>query len=179
MAELEFSIRQGRSEDAAAVAAIYSYHVAHGTASFDTEPRSVPATAAKITDCRDHGWPFLVAERDGEIVGYAYATQFRVRPAYAATCENSIYLDPAAIGQGTGSRLLEALIKACEQAGFRQMIAVVGGAEPASIALHRRLGFGEAGRMVSVGRKHGRWLDTVYLQLAIGDGDKSPPSTEP
>ena len=179
MAETGILIRRAQPEDADSVAAIFAHHVAHGTASFDTSPRTGPDTAGKIADCNARGWPFLVAERDGRLVGYAYATQFRDRPAYASTCENSIYLDPAAIGHGVGTLLLAALIEASEQAGFRQMIAVVGGAEPASIALHRKLGFREAGRMISVGRKRGRWLDTVYLQLALGDGDSTPPSTEP
>jgi phosphinothricin acetyltransferase len=179
MAEPGILIRRADAEDADSVAAIYAHHVAHGTASFDTASRTIPETAARITDCNARGWPFLVAEQHGRLVGYAYATQFRDRPAYASTCENSIYLDPAAIGQGLGTLLLAALIEASEQAGFRQMIAVVGGAEPASIALHRKLGFREAGRMVSVGRKQGQWLDTVYLQLALGAGDTSPPTTEP
>jgi phosphinothricin acetyltransferase len=179
MAEPRILIRRANAEDADSVAAIYAYHVANGTASFDTAPRTGPETAARIADCNAKGWPFLVAEQHGRLVGYAYATQFRDRPAYASTCENSIYLDPAAIGQGLGTRLLAALIEASEQAGFRQMIAVVGGAEPASIALHRKLGFREAGRMIAVGRKQGRWLDTVYLQLALGDGDVTPPAIEP
>jgi L-amino acid N-acyltransferase YncA len=179
MVEVELIVRKARSEDAAEIAAIYAHHVAYGTASFDTEPRSVAATAAKIAECHSRGWPFLVAEQDGEVVGYAYATQFRDRPAYASTCENSIYIAPAAIGYGIGSRLLEALIRASQEAGFRQMIAVVGGAEPASIALHRKFGFREAGRMVAVGWKQGRWLDTVYLQLALGDGDSAPPPILP
>jgi len=179
MAEPGILIRRADAKDADSVAAIYAHHVAHGTASFDTAPRTSAETAAKIADCNARGWPFLVAEHAGRLVGYAYATQFRDRPAYASTCENSIYLDPATIGQGLGTLLLVALIEASEQAGFRQMIAVVGGAEPASIALHRKLGFREAGRMISVGRKHGRWLDTVYLQLALGAGDATPPAIEP
>ena len=179
MTEPGILIRRAGIEDADSIAAIYAHHVSHGTASFDTAPRTSPETAARIADCSARGWPFLVAEQDRRLVGYAYSTQFRDRPAYASTCENSIYLDPAAIGQGLGTLLLAALIEASEEAGFRQMIAVVGGAEPASIALHRKLGFREAGRMVSVGRKQGRWLDTVYLQLALGAGDTSPPTIEP
>jgi phosphinothricin acetyltransferase len=173
------TIRTAERRDAAAVAAIYAHHVAHGTASFDTEPRSEAETAAKIAECASRGWPFLVAEIEDQVIGYAYATQFRDRPAYATTCENSIYLDPAAVGQGIGTRLLAALIEASEQAGFRQMIAVVGGAEPASVALHRKAGFREAGRMTSVGRKYGRWLDTLYMQKSLGPGDQVPPEVEP
>jgi len=178
-AAADISIRPARSDDAHSIAEIYAFHVKHGTASFDTSPRSAPEVAEKIADCAARGWPFLVADQAGRAVGYAYATQFRDRPAYESTCENSIYIDPTVIGHGVGTRLLAALIDASEQAGFRQMIAVVGGAEPASVALHRKLGFREAGRMVAVGRKHGRWLDTVYLQLALGEGDNAPPSKEP
>jgi phosphinothricin acetyltransferase len=120
-----------------------------------------------------------VAELDGTVIGYAYATQFRDRPAYRTTCENSIYLDPAHLGQGVGTLLLDALIDAATAAGFRQMIAVIGGAEPASVALHARAGFVETGRMLSVGRKHGRWLDTLYMQRRLGAGDSIPPEGEP
>ena len=179
MAEPALQIRPALEPDATAVATIYAYHVAHGTASFDTEPRSEEETAARIAQCEAKGWPFLVAARDGRVVGYAYATQFRDRPAYSSTCENSIYVAPGNMGQGIGTRLLSSLVEACERAGFRQMIAVVGGAEPASIAIHLKAGFREAGRMKSVGRKHGRWLDTVYLQLALGVGDGRPPEVEP
>ena len=115
----------------------------------------------------------------GEVIGYAYATQFRDRPAYASSCENSIYLHPDHCGQGFGTLLLAALVEAAERAGFRQMIAVIGGAEPASVALHARAGFVEAGRMRSVGRKFGRWLDTLYMQRPLGAGDAIPPEVEP
>lgn len=125
------------------------------------------------------GWPFLVAEVGSNVIGYAYATQFRDRPAYRTTCENSIYLDPAYLGQGVGTLLLDALIDAATAAGFRQMIAVIGGAEPASVALHARAGFVETGRMRSVGRKHGRWLDTLYMQKRLGAGGSTPPEVEP
>ena len=173
------AIRAAEARDAAAAAAIYAYHVAHGTASFDTSPRSEAETAAKIAECTGRGWPFLVAELDGKVIGYAYATQFRDRPAYRTTCENSIYLDPARLGQGVGTLLLAALVEAATDAGFRQMIAVIGGAEPASAALHARAGFTEAGRMRSVGRKQGRWLDTLYMQKGLGQRDSVPPEVEP
>lgn len=174
----DLCIRTATPNDAAATAAIYAHHVAHGTASFDTEPRSDAEMAAKIAECVSRGWPFLVAEKDGQVVGYAYATQFRDRPAYRSTCENSIYIGPTFVGQGIGTLLLDALVKAATDAGFRQMIAVVGGAEPASVALHAKAGFVEAGRMRSVGRKLGRWLDTVYLQLSLGAGDGKAPDYE-
>lgn len=174
----ELTIRIATLGDADAIAAIYAHHVQHGTATFDIDPRSSAETAAKIVDCADRGWPFLVAERSGVVIGYAYATQFRDRPAYVAACENSIYLHPEHLGQGLGKALLSALLGAAEQAGFRQMIAVAGGGAPASVALHASLGFTYAGTMRSVGRKFGRWLDTVYMQIALGAGDSAPPAKE-
>ncbi len=105
--------------------------------------------------------------------------QFRDRAAYSFACENSIYIRADCVGQGVGAALLRALVDAATAYGFRQMIAVVGGGEPASVALHTKLGFKPAGRMRSVGRKFGRWLDTVYMQLELGEGDRVPPDKEP
>lgn len=173
------SVRAAAPGDAAAIAAIYAHHVDQGSASFDTVPRSDEETAARIAECLERGWPYLVAEANGALVGYAYATQFRDRPAYRSTCENSIYIHPNHIGHGVGTLLLDALIKAATDAGFRQMIAVIGGAEPASVAIHSKAGFVETGRMRSVGRKHGRWLDTLYMQLSLGAGDSTVPEIEP
>jgi L-amino acid N-acyltransferase YncA len=179
MTMARITIRPARAGDSGAIAAIYAHHVLHGTATFDTVPRSPAETGAKIVACEERGWPFLVAEQEGAVIGYAYAIQFRDRPAYAATCEDSIYIHPDRRGQGVGKALLAALLAAAERAGFRQMIAVVGGGEPASVALHAALGFGHAGRMQAVGRKFGRWLDTVYMQIALGAGDSQPPVHEP
>lgn len=173
------SIRAAETADAEAIAAIYAHHVRHGTATFDTVPRTVPETQARIAACREGGWPFLVATRDGEPVGYAYALPFRDRPAYAATCENSIYIRADHCGRGLGKALLTALLDAARAAGFRQMIAVIGGGERASVALHASLGFAPAGRLHAVGRKFGRWLDTVYMQIALGAGGGLPPEREP
>jgi L-amino acid N-acyltransferase YncA len=173
------TVRAAIVDDSAAVAAIYSHHVAHGTASFDTVPRTEADTADRIAECNARGWPFLVAEMDGAVVGYAYATQFRDRPAYASTCENSVYIAADYSRRGIGSSLLAALIIAAEESGFRQMIAVIGGAEPASVALHSKAGFVETGRMRAVGRKFGRWLDTLYMQRSLGVGDTCPPEVEP
>lgn len=173
------AVRQAIPADASAIAAIYAHHVRHGTASFDTVPRSLVETEGRIAESSARGWPFLVAEQDGQVMGYAYATQFRDRPAYGSTCENSIYVHPDRQGQGIGKALLGALLGQAQAAGFRQMIAVIGGGEPASVALHARLGFQHAGRMQSVGRKFGRWLDTIYMQIALGAGDSAPPLKEP
>jgi phosphinothricin acetyltransferase len=168
-------IRPVTADDAAAIAAIYAHHVAHGTATFDTVAPTADETRAKIHRILDAGAPFLVATRADRVLGYAYATRFRERAAYAHACEDSIYVDPAEVGRGVGGALLAALVDAATACGFRQMIAVIGGGEPASVALHARAGFAHAGRMRSVGRKHDRWLDTVYMQRALGAGDTTPP----
>lgn len=168
-------IRPATPDDAPALAAIYAHHVATSTATFDTETPSEAAMRAKVEHIRAAGWPFLVAAEGDDLLGYAYATQFRDRAAYAHSCEDSIYVAPGQSGRGVGTALLAALIDSATTAGFRQMIAVVGGGEPASIALHARLGFETAGRMRSVGRKFDRWLDTVYMQRALGDGDTTAP----
>lgn len=160
-------IRPATPADAAPVAAIYDHHARTGTASFDSEGPDAAYWATKIGDVLAHGWPFLVAEEEGAVIGYAYATQFRDRPAYRHTCEDSIYVAPPFIGKGVGRALLEAMIAAARDYGFEQMIAVVGGDEPASIVVHERLGFEERGRMLGVGTKFGRKLDTVYLQLTL------------
>lgn len=164
-------IRAANPDDAASIAEIYAHHVLHGTASFDTVPPDADVWHTKIAHIAACGWPFLVVEENGAVAGYAYASQFRDRPAYAETCENSIYVAPLCAGRGLGSVLMAALLRAAAKAGFRQMIAVVGGAEPASIALHQKFGFTVAGRMHNVGRKFGRLLDTVYLQRAL-DADE-------
>ncbi|NJR31503.1 N-acetyltransferase [bacterium] len=125
-----------------------------------------------LTTCLSARGPaLLVAETGGAVVGYAYATQFRPRAAYARTCENSIYIADSARGQGVGTRLLGALVDAARDCGFEQMIAVIGGGEPASVALHAKCGFVHAGRMRNVGYKFGRRLDTVYMQCDMtGEG---------
>lgn len=165
-------VRAASIADAEAIAAIYAHHVLKGTASFDDEPPTTGFWREKIAAIKEKDWPFLVATVNGQVVGYAYATQFRDRAAYAFTCEDSIYVHPEHLGKGIGGRLLSALISAARAAGFQQMIAVIGGAEPASVALHRACSFVEAGRMKSVGFKFGRWLDSLYMQrsLAVNDG---------
>lgn len=167
----EIVIRPACADDAQAVCAIYDFHVAHGTASFDSAGPSAAEWAVKIAEVTAQGWPFLVAETGGAVVGYAYATQFRPRAAYARTCENSIYIADAARGVGVGTRLLGSLVNAAREFGFEQMIAVIGGGEPASVALHGKCGFVHAGRMRNVGYKFGRRLDTVYMQCDMtGEG---------
>ena len=158
------NVRDARESDAVAVHVIYAHHVRHGTASYDIEPPPLAAIKDKIRWVLGNGWPFLVGEAEGRVVGYACATQFREREAYRFTCENSIYVHPDSLRQGTGKRLLQALIARSPECGFRTMIAVIGGAEPASVALHRACGFAEAGRLRHVGWKNERWLDSLYMQ---------------
>jgi L-amino acid N-acyltransferase YncA len=160
-------IRVVSDGDAKPITAIYAHHVLHGTASYEVEPPSTDETLAKIRRVAGPGWPFLVAEADGQAAGYAYATQFRDRPAYRFTCDDSIYVHPEMVGRGIGGALLEALMKRSADYGFRTMVAVIGGAEPASIALHARYGFAEVGRLTAVGFKFNRWLDSVYMQRAL------------
>ena len=161
------SLRSATRADAPTVAEIYAHHVLNGTATFDIDPPKADHWADKIEQIGQRRWPFLIAEHQATVIGYAYATQFRDRPAYAATCENSIYLAPDWVGQGVGALLLAHLLDAAAACRFTQMIGVIGGGEPASVALHRKLGFVEAGRMRNVGQKFGRMLDTVYMQRAL------------
>lgn len=162
-------VRAASPADAEAVAAIYAHHVRTGTASFDVEPPPDHFWIEKIGAIVSRGWPFLVAEERGRVVGYAYASQFRDRPAYACTCEDSIYVADGDAGRGIGFLLMSTLIDAARDFGFEQMIAVIGGAEPASVALHAKAGFHEAGRMRNVGRKFGKVLDTLYMQRDLSE----------
>ena len=157
-------IRPAIEADAPAITRIYGYHVLHGSATFDTVPPDEAFWRDKISAIVGKGWPFVVVEDNGIVVGYAYATQFRDRAAYARTCEDSIYVAPDRVGTGVGYPLLSALMQAARDAGFEQMIGVVGGGEAASVAVHKKCGFVEAGRMREVGYKFGKRLDTVYLQ---------------
>ena len=170
-----FSIRAAREDDATEIAAIYAHHVLHGTASYDTEPPSVDYIREKIRWVLTSGWPFLVAEGDGVIAGYAYATQFRDRAAYRWTAEDSIYVRADRLGCGVGRALLVELLARSQACGFRQMIAVIGGAAESSVRLHASCGFKEAGRIKAAGWKHGRWLDNVYMQKALGEGSDTSP----
>ena len=177
---MAYRIEPATLTDAAAIAAIYAHHVRHGTASFETAPPDAAEMTARMAKVLDAGAPWLVARADeGEVLGYAYASQFRDRPAYRYACENSVYIRHDRRGEGIGRALLANLIVAAERAGFRQMIAVIGDAEPASERLHAVCGFVEAGRMRGVGRKAGRWLDTLYMQRALSRGDETPPEEEP
>jgi len=168
------------ASDVAEIAAIYAHHVIHGTASYEIAPPDEAEMAARLAKVQTAGWSWLVARgEDDEVLGFAYFTQFRDRAAYRFVCENSVYVRDDKRGQGIGRALLALLIVAAERAGFRQMIAVIGGSEPASRRLHGACGFAEAGRLHAIGRKHGRWLDTLYMQRSLGEGDATPPEVEP
>ena len=173
-------VRPATDDDMDAIAAIYAHHVLHGNASFETDPPPPAEMRRRRGDLLARGLPYLVAEaEDGIVMGYAYATSYRPRAAYRNTVENSVYVRHDAVGRGVGRALLQGLIAECEGRGLRQMVAIVGdSANVASIRLHEALGFRLVGTLRSVGRKHGRWLDTVLLQRPLGDADDTPPQDE-
>ena len=169
-------IRPSRDEDVAAIAAIYGYHVLHGLASFEEVPPPVEEIARRRAEILARSLPYLVAERAGRLVGYCYAGPFRPRVGYRFTLEDSIYIDAAEVGRGIGRALLAPLIERCGELGYRQMVAVIGGRETvASIRLHQALGFRQVGFFEGVGFKFGRWVDTVLMQRALGEGAATLP----
>ncbi|KAK9470735.1 N-acetyltransferase [Dipodascopsis tothii] len=161
---------------AAAIQDVYAHHVLHGVATFETVPPSVADMAGRVRAIQAAGLPWLVAEDDGEVVGYAYLGPYRTREAYRSTLENSVYLRPAAQRRGVGRALMAECIVRAEALGYRQIVAVVGDSQNAgSVGLHKALGFRCIGTLEAVGFKHGRWLDTVFLQLTLGEGDTTAP----
>jgi L-amino acid N-acyltransferase YncA len=169
-------LRASQETDVSAVAAIYAHYVRHSTASFETEPPNDAEIANRRARILQFGLPWLVAEVDGAIAGYAYAGPYRPRAAYRFTVENSIYVDPACAGRGIGSALMARLLEDCEAWGARQMIAVIGGSDNyASIKLHQKFGFRHTGTLQAAGFKFGRWVDSVLMQRALGPGDSTPP----
>lgn len=161
----------------AAVTAIYAHFVLHGSATFEETPPSLTEMTNRRAHVLSERMPYFVAELGGKIVGYAYATIYRSRSAYRFTAEDSIYVHHEHGNAGIGSALLAALIEACEAAGCRQMVAVIGDrANHASIRLHERFGFRAGGELKSVGFKFGRWIDTVRMQRALGMGDGALPA---
>ena len=164
-------IRCVDERDAEAICGIYAHHVVTGTASFDYDPPPVEFHLRKIRRIAAAGWPFLVAEEGDQLVGYAYLTQFRDRDAYRFAAEDSIYVRPDAMGRGVGTGLLRALLQHGSVFGFRTVIAVIGGAEPGSVALHANCGFRDVGRLRAIGWKHNRWLDSVYMQAELREPD--------
>ena len=172
----EVSIRGVRPSDTFGITQIYADAVRHGTASFEIEPPDEVEMTQRIQALRADRYPYLVATHDRAIIGYAYAGPYRARPAYKWAVEDSIYVAPQFHRRGIGSLLLSSVIEESKALGFRQMIAVIGdSAQTASIRLHERAGFTLIGTLRSVGFKHGRWLDTVLMQRALGKGDTAPP----
>jgi L-amino acid N-acyltransferase YncA len=170
------AIRPAAAADIPAIAAIYAHHVLHGSATFEEVPPDEAEMARRHAAVTGRGLPYVVAEEAGRVVGYAYAAPYRERSAYRFTLEDSIYLDPAAIRRGIGRALLERVVADSTAWGARQMLAVIGDSGNAgSIALHRRLGFTPAGNLTSVGFKLGRWVDSVFMQRALGAGDSTIP----
>jgi L-amino acid N-acyltransferase YncA len=168
-------IRNSTEADLPAVTAIYAHGVLHGTGTFELDAPDETEMGRRRAEVLGRGLPYLVAERDGQVLGYAYANYFRPRMAYRFCLEDSIYLAPSAQGQGVGRLLLAELIARCEAAGARQMVAVIGdSANAGSIGVHRTLGFHDMGTMKSAGWKFDRWLDVVFMQRALGVGDSEP-----
>ena len=173
---MDLAIRPSEPADIAAITGIYADAVVHGTASFELEPPTEQEMACRRSTLVDGGFPYLVAERDGALLGYAYAGPYRTRPAYRFTVEDSVYVAHSAQGAGVGRALLSALIDAAEARGFRLMVAVIGDkASTGSIRLHEALGFDHVGVLEPVGYKHGRWLASVLMQRVLGDGAVTPP----
>jgi L-amino acid N-acyltransferase YncA len=169
-------VRDVREADMDSVQAIYSHHVLHGFSSFEEIPPDRAELSLRCADILKRGLPYLVAERGGEIVGYAYAGQYRARSAYRYTVEDSVYVDHNALRQGIGRTLLGVLIERCAALGYRQMIAVIGDAgKSSSIAAHAAMGFEQVGRLPGIGYKLGRWVDIVLMQRALGPGSTIPP----
>jgi phosphinothricin acetyltransferase len=161
-------IRSASLDDIAAIAAIYAHHVVHGTGTFEEEPPSVADMTERFEKVQARGWPWLVAERAGAVIGYAYAAQFRDRAAYRFAGEDSIYVHPDHLGAGVGRALLDALLVASAAAGFQRLFAVIGDSENVgSIRLHAHAGFTPAGQLDKAGYKFGRYLDVVFMQRAI------------
>jgi L-amino acid N-acyltransferase YncA len=174
------AIRPARAADIPAITRIYAHAVEHGTASFELIPPDEAEMARRMADLLGKGYPYLVAENDDALAGYAYAGPYRTRPAYRLTVENSVYIAHDRHRRGAGRALLASLIEACAACGFRQMIAVIGDSrrQAASIGLHRALGFHHVGILEDVGFKHGRWLDSVLMQRSLGPGNMSGPERQ-
>ncbi len=169
-------IRPSTADDLPAITAVYAWNVEHGTGTFELEAPDQAEMSRRRDDVLGKGLPWLVAERGGQVLGYAYANHFRPRRAYRFCLEDSIYLADEARGQGIGRLLLAELVARCEAAGARQMLAVIGdSANAGSIGVHRALGFEHTGILRSAGWKFGRWLDVVLMQKSLGLGDATEP----
>ncbi|WP_152046987.1 GNAT family N-acetyltransferase [Aureimonas psammosilenae] len=172
-----YTIRNATLADVPAIARIYEHAVLHGTATYELVPPALAEMENRFRAVTGDGYPYLVAEdADGRILGYAYGSAFRARPAYRWSVEDSVYLDPDAQGRGIGLALLTRLIELCTELGFRQMIGVIGGSDhKPSIRIHEKAGFAHLGIMEASGFKFGRWIDTVLMQLPLGQGNTTLP----
>ncbi len=169
-------LRPAEARDIPGITRIYGHYVLYGLASFEELPPEEAEMRRRWQALKEKGYPYVVIEAQGEILGYAYAGPYRPRPAYRFSVENSVYVAPDSGRRGLGGMLLDAVVAACEAAGYRQMIAVIGdSANAASINLHRSRGFTEIGVFKDIGFKHGRWLDSVLMQRALGEGSTCPP----
>lgn len=170
------AIREATEADLPAITAIYAHHVLHGTGTFEEDPPGREEMAERLAKVRKADCAWLVSEDDSGITGFAYFAPFRDRSAYRFCAENSVYVREGVRGQGVGKALVAELLTRAEARGFRQMIAVIGDSENAgSIGLHASLGFRRAGLMHAVGLKFGRWVDVVFMQKSLGEGDRNLP----
>ncbi len=172
-----FTIRDAAHADLAGITEIYAHHVRTGLGSFEEVPPPIDEIARRRADVLARNLPYIVAaSATGAVLGYAYASLYRLRSAYRFSVEDSIYVAPDSVGRGIGRALLEALIARCSEAGFRQMVAVIGDSGNAgSIMLHQRLGFRRVGLLPAIGYKHGRWVDSVLMQRELGEGAATLP----
>ena len=169
-------IRPSRAKDISAITAIYAHHVLHGTGTFETEAPSVNDMTLRRADVLSKGLPYLVAEQDGEIAGFAYGNWFKPRPAYRYSVEDSIYLTPDLQRKGLGRALLAELLARCEAVGIRKVMAIVGdSANAGSVGVHLALGFTQVGIIEACGWKFGAWRDIVIMQKTLGAGNTKPP----
>lgn len=177
---MKIRVRDALLTDVPVITEIYRESVLNGIGTYELEAPAETEMTARFTVITDQNYPYLIAEDEkGAILGYAYASPFRTRPAYRYLAEDSIYVSTDARGMGVGAILLDALISRTAELGIRQMIAVIGGANPASVALHEKAGFKHTGRMPATGFKFGKWVDTVLMQLPLGEGADSIPTDEP
>ena len=170
-------LRPSHDQDIQPITTIYAHHVLHGTGTFETEPPSVADMTIRRSDVLSKGLPYLVAEHDGQVVGFAYGNWFKPRPAYRYSVEDSIYLAPDRHRQGLGRALLAELLARFETVGIRKVMAIIGDSENAgSIGLHRAVGFTQVGVVESCGWKLGAWRDIVFMQKTLGAGNTIPPA---
>jgi L-amino acid N-acyltransferase YncA len=177
---MTLSIEDSREQDLPDITRIYAHHVRHGTGTFEIDPPSLQEMSERRRDVLAKGLPYLVARKDGQVLGFAYCNWFKPRPAYRFSAEDSIYMAPESRGQGLGRALLTELTLRAQAAGLRKLIAVIGDSGNAgSVGVHRALGFTEVGVLRSCGWKFDRWLDIVLMEKTLGPGDNTPPVSSP